>query len=445
MLMAGKAQLNEFSVSEVTQCVKQLIEGEPALGGIWVRGEASNVRLHSSGHLYLTLKDGHSQLAAAYFRFGRKRKPPVDGDALLVHGDVRVYEPRGQYQLIADDILKAGTGDLAARFEALKRTLHEEGLFSAELKVPLPMVPERIAVITSLSTAALQDVLNVLKRRAPYLDVILIPASVQGDAAPAELVGALKAADAYPGVELILMIRGGGSMEDLWCFNDEQLARTLAGVKRPVITGVGHEIDFTIVDFIADQRAPTPSAAAELAAPDVAELRAAVADQAGKLATSVARELGRAGDELARVFDQRVLRDVLGTLDTQEQDLDSLAEQLADCAARATMLAGEDTLDGYLEALSDPLAGRLEDISHLLPRLEADLLRSGRHGLEQIKSQLDAKDRILGSLDPQVPKKLGFALVWREDGTLVRDEKLVEQDEQLRIEVKHGELKAKRL
>ncbi|MBN2081759.1 exodeoxyribonuclease VII large subunit, partial [bacterium] len=218
--MDQPAERTELTVSELTRWIKQLIEGEPRLEHVWVRGEVSNVRLAGSGHLYFTLKDSQAQLRIAYFRYGQKRKPPADGEALMVHGDVRVYEARGEYQLIADDLIKAGVGDLAAQFEELKQKLAAEGLFDSERKVGRPRVPQQIAVVTGRATAALQDVLNVLKRRAPYLDIVLFPASVQGDGAPPELIAALKTADACPGIEVILLIRGGGSIEDLWCFND---------------------------------------------------------------------------------------------------------------------------------------------------------------------------------------------------------------------------------
>ncbi|HEM46767.1 MAG TPA: exodeoxyribonuclease VII large subunit, partial [Alphaproteobacteria bacterium] len=282
----------ELSVSELTRLVKGLVEGEPALAQVWVRGEASNVRLISSGHLYFTLKDENAELRVAYFAYAkRRRKPPADGEALLVHGDMRVYERRGEYQLVADDLVAAGKGDLAARFEALKQKLSDEGLFAEERKLAPPAVPRRVGIVTGAATAALQDVLNVLRRRAPYAGVVLFPASVQGDSAPPEIAAALQAADACPGIEVILLIRGGGSIEDLWCFNDEKLARALAEIRRPVITGVGHEIDFTIADFAADARAPTPSGAAELVAPDRRALLEALARTAARIGATMSREL----------------------------------------------------------------------------------------------------------------------------------------------------------
>ncbi len=435
----------ELTVSELTRCIRQLLEGDPQLRGVWVKGEASNVRLAGSGHLYFTLKDEGSQLAAAYFAYsaGRaKRQAPAEGELLLVHGDVRVYEPRGAYQLVADDLIPAGRGGLAARFEALKKQLFAEGLFAAERKVPLPAVPRNIAIVTGLATAALQDVLNVLARRAPYLAVTVFPASVQGEKAAGELIEALKAADACPGIELILLVRGGGSIEDLWCFNDENLARALAGIERPVITGVGHEIDFTIADFIADQRAPTPSAAAELAAPDAADLSAGVAGLVFELTRACLTQLDTAHESLARLFDRRLIRDALGELEQAGQGVDGAADGLARWAVTATELGSELVLGDYAERLARPVARRLEHAAHVLPLLRDDVLRAGRQGSADCSRHLSALAAQLKGLDPRAPKKLGFALVWGADGKLVRRPADAPSGAQLRIELAEGELDA---
>jgi exodeoxyribonuclease VII large subunit len=435
----------ELTVSELTRYIRAQLEGDPALRGVWVKGEASNVRLAGSGHLYFTLKDEGSQLATAYFAYGAgrsKRKAPADGELLLVHGDVRVYEPRGAYQLVADDLIPAGRGGLAARFEALKQKLNEEGLFDAARKVPLPAVPRKLAIVTGLATAALRDVLNVLARRAPYLEAVVFPAGVQGEKAAGELIAALRAADACPGIELILLVRGGGSIEDLWCFNDEALARALAQVTRPVITGVGHEIDFTIADFIADRRAPTPSAAAELAAPDAVELGAGVAALAAGLTRAGLGRLGGARDSLARLFDRRLIRDVLGELEQAGQGVDSAADALARWAAGATQLGTGRMLGDYAERLALPVVRKLERAGHMLPLLRDDVLRAGRQGLADRGQHTTALAARLNGLDPRAPKKLGFALVWDADGKLVRRPADAPAGARLRLELADGELGA---
>jgi exodeoxyribonuclease VII large subunit len=444
----GAAQAGELSVAQLTRLVKGLLEADPALRGVWVRGELSNIRLAGSGHLYFTLKDDAAQLKCAWFGYSRgSRRAPPEGSAALVHGDVRVYERNGEYQLVADDILLGGTGDLAARFEALKAKLAAEGLFDPARKRALPAVPRRIGIVTSPSTAALQDVLNVLRRRAPYLSAVLFPASVQGAAAPPEIIRALAAADACPGVEAVLLVRGGGSLEDLWCFNDEALARTVAAMQRPVVCGVGHEIDFTIADFAADLRAPTPSAAAELVAPDAADLRGAVEAQAQRLARTAGRGVEQAGAELARLFDRRVVRDVLGALDAEAQTVDALAAELADLAALRSGLSSAGAEPGYdaqLERLALPLLRSIEHFGHVLPRYADDLLRCGRVGLAQAAGGIrDASNKLAG-LDPRQPLKQGFALVWGPDGALVRAADAVPAGGRVRVQVQRGEFEAER-
>lgn len=441
---SGSGSASELTVSQLTRIVKTALESQPALRAIWVRGELSNIRLAGSGHLYFTLKDASAALKCAWFGYSRgSRKAPAEGSAALVHGDVRVYERNGEYQLVADDILLGGTGDLAARFEALKARLAAEGLFDAQRKQILPAVPQRIGIVTGLATAALQDVLNILRRRAPYLSVVLFPASVQGDAAAAELISALAAADHCPEIEAILLVRGGGSLEDLWCFNDESLARAISAMRRPVISGIGHEIDFTIADFVADMRAPTPSAAAELVAADGLELSGSVATAASQLSRAVSRNLQVAQQGLERLFDRRVLRDVLGALDSQTQALDAVADELAGLAAEYSGL--ERSESGYaaqLERLTLPLLRRLDHYSHTLPRWSDDLLRCGRTGLGTHAGELRDLSNRLAGLDPRQPLKQGFALVWSVDGTLVRSATQVPGGSELRIQLGQGEIQA---
>lgn len=434
----------EFTVSEVNAYLKRLFEADSALKSVWIAGEASNVKLHASGHLYFSIKDANSQLRVAYFRFGRRARPPADGDALLVHGDVKVYERRGEYQLIADDFIKAGAGNLAAKFEELKKKLHGEGLFADEHKVPLPAVPRRIGIITSPSTAALRDVLNVLSRRAPYLEAVLFPASVQGEAAAPTIISALKAADRCPGVEVILLVRGGGSIEDLWCFNDEQLARALAQVERPVISGVGHEIDYTIVDFVADKRAPTPSAAAELAAPDVRDLAAAVDRSALALVAEARDVVAKRRDDVARLFDRRVVRDVVDALDSHGQGVDDLAGDMAQALAGAVQLGEGSALELLASRLAHRMARELAEVQAAQPRQEAALAQAAGRQLAEQGARLDALGRNLYAIDPEAPLRLGFALVWDEAKQLVRDASKVSPGARLKVDVKRGSFTARR-
>ncbi|MFH1539972.1 MAG: exodeoxyribonuclease VII large subunit, partial [bacterium] len=263
-----------YSITELTSLVKTLLESESGLQDVWVAGEVSNLTRHGSGHVYFSLKDENSQMRAVMFRGHAQDGAAEMEEGMMVQalGSVGVYEKRGEYQLYVRRVRPAGLGALFVKFEELKKKLAAEGLFDAERKKPLPEFPWKMAVCTSPTGAAVRDVLNVIERRFPAVEVVIVPAIVQGGEAPASIVGALERADALPGVSVILLVRGGGSLEDLWGFNDERVARAIARCRTPVVSGVGHETDFTIADFTADVRAPTPSAAAEIAVPSMEEV-----------------------------------------------------------------------------------------------------------------------------------------------------------------------------
>ncbi len=264
-----------WTVAELTARIRALLEGDESLQDVAVSGEISNMTRARSGHWYFTLKDANASLRCVMWRSaaGRQRFVPQEGDAVQALGHIGLYEPRGEYQLYATQLRPLGVGELYAQFEQLKRALEAEGLFDEARKRPLPAFPHIIGVVTSPQAAAFQDVCNVLRRRYPLAQVWLSPAAVQGMDAPAELRAALARLNARAEVDVILLIRGGGSIEDLWAFNDEALARAIAASRLPVVSGVGHETDFSIADFVADLRAPTPSAAAELVTPDLGEVQ----------------------------------------------------------------------------------------------------------------------------------------------------------------------------
>ena len=295
--------MRTFSVRELTRYIRDLFEADEILDDVWVRGEVSNLTKARSGHWYFTVKDSDAQLRCVMFRNAARgvRADVRAGDEILAHGRVSVYEARGEYQLYADQIeALGGLGDLHLRFEALKAKLDAEGLFDRGRKRPIPAFPAQIGVVTSPSAAAWHDMQNVLRRRFPLAEVALSPTLVQGAEAPAQIVRALERLNQYTDADVIIMARGGGSLEDLWCFNDEEVARAVAASRIPVISGIGHEIDFTIVDFVADLRAPTPSAAAELATPnrddlllDNDRLRIGLASALGDSLSERTRELGR--------------------------------------------------------------------------------------------------------------------------------------------------------
>jgi len=264
-----------LTVSELNRYVRQLLESDDVLQGVWVRGEISNLSRPKSGHIYLTLKDDTASLRCVIWRTqaAQLRVPLRDGQAIEALGSIGVYEQGGQYQLYISAVRAVGEGFLYQEFLRLKAKLEAEGLFEPERKRPIPQWPKRIGVVTSPTGAALQDMLNTLRSRFPLAEVLLAPCSVQGEAAPLEIVDAVVALNRIPNLDVILVARGGGSMEDLWAFNDERVVRTIAASAVPVITGVGHETDFTLVDFVADLRAPTPTGAAVQATPNMADLK----------------------------------------------------------------------------------------------------------------------------------------------------------------------------
>lgn len=296
-----------FSVSAITAYIKKRLDVDLTLQDLWLEGEISNWRPAPSGHVYFTLKDAGASMRCVMWRSTLSRLsylPAGDGEAVLAHGHISVYEPSGQYQFYVDELEPVGLGALQAQFDQLKARLAQEGLFDEARKRPLPAFPGRIGVVTSPAGAVLRDILNVLRRRYPLAEVILSPTQVQGEDAPPQIVNALQAVSRVEGVDVIILARGGGSLEDLWAFNDERVARAVAASPVPVVCGVGHETDFTIADFAADLRAPTPSAAAELVAPDRAELARRLSDLrrqlVGNLGEAIAhRRRGLAGEARA--------------------------------------------------------------------------------------------------------------------------------------------------
>ncbi len=292
-LFGGPTISEPFTVSQLTGHIRRLFEDDPVLDDVWVEGEVSNFSRASSGHCYFTLKDAGAQVPCVMWRNVADAQDyfPAGGDLVLAHGNVSVYEAGGRYQLYVDRVQPAGVGNLYLEFERLKAQLEAEGLFDPQRKRPLPPLPHRIGVVTSPTAAALRDILNVLGRRYPLAEVLLSPTQVQGEAAPMQIAAAIEALNARSDVDVIIIARGGGSLEDLWAFNDERVARAVAASRIPTMCGVGHETDFSLADFAADVRAPTPSAAAEMVAPDQMELRTYVTGLSAALAAALRVEI----------------------------------------------------------------------------------------------------------------------------------------------------------
>ncbi len=345
---------NYFTVSQITSYIKELFDLDYALQDLWVEGEVSNFSQSAAGHIYFTLKDEEARLACVMWRSlaAQQTYIPRDGEAVLAHGHISVYEARGTYQLYVDAVQPAGLGALYLQFEALKRRLEAEGLFAAERKRPLPPFPRRLGVVTSPTGAAIRDILRVLGRRYPLVEVILSPTLVQGDEAPPQIVAAIEALNRHTDVEAIIVARGGGSLEELMPFNDERVARAIYSSRVPVISGVGHETDFTIADFVADVRAPTPSAAAEVAVPDREELKATVNARRGRLAQLLQSQI----EERRRALRQR------------ERDLRRFSPQARINAYRQRV---DEATRAAIFSLRHQLALRREQLRGLVLQLES--------------------------------------------------------------------------
>ena len=325
-------QQHIFSVTEVNHLVKLLLDNEPMLQNVAVRGELSNYKIYPSGHHYFTLKDAEGALRCVMFKgqAGRLRFRPENGMKVVVTGRVTVFPRDGAYQLYCNTLTPEGVGDLAVAFEQLKAKLYEEGLFDHAHKKPLPAYPRRIAVITSSAGAAVHDMIRILRRRYPLAKVILLPVRVQGAEAPPEIVGAIRYANKWKIGDVIITGRGGGSIEDLWAFNDERVARAIYKSEIPVISAVGHEPDVTISDFVADARASTPSNAAEIAVPDQVELRRFLRDCEERLAQSETARLEMLRKHLDALAAKRVLRDQMAYVQDKRMELLHLQQRLGD-------------------------------------------------------------------------------------------------------------------
>jgi exodeoxyribonuclease VII large subunit len=415
-----------LSVAELTRSIRGILETK--FRAVWVQGEISNYKLHPSGHQYFTLKDQRAQISCIIWRdaMAPLRQPIADGAQVQVFGTVTVFEARGQYQLNVQVLQPRGLGVLQARFEALKRKLEAEGLFAAERKRPLPAFPRKIGIVTSPTGAAIRDILNVLRRRAPWLSILINPVRVQGSGAAQEIAVAIRELatpnDRFAPVDLIVVARGGGSLEDLWEFNEEIVARTIADVLVPVVSAVGHEIDFTICDFVADLRAPTPSAAAELIVPDIVDLRRRIE----VLARGIGRELlQRLRDGQQRIDHvQDMLRRCLShKIDNCKRALIHMARTLA---------ARSPTRELALRR------NRFVDLRRRFAELPARVLENARHRFREIEAVL----RVLG---PDATLRRGYSITTDDRGKLIRRVASVRRQMRIRTRVVDGEFESEAL
>ena len=433
-----------YTVSRLNREARILIER--GLGFIWVQAEMSNLSRPSSGHWYFSLKDGDAQVRCAMFRQRNVLCQATPRDGLLVLARVRVslYEPRGEFQLVVEHLEEAGEGELRRRFELLKAKLQREGLFEAARKRPLPALPRRIGIVTSPTGAALRDILNIARRRFPAVSLLIYPVPVQGGAAAGQIAAAIAAASLRAECDVLIVSRGGGSLEDLWAFNDERVARALAACRIPTVSGIGHEVDFTIADFVADVRAPTPSGAVEIALPDQREWLERLTVLRRRCAGAVLRRVAECNQKhdwlrgrLWQCHPGVVLAHQAQRLDDFEQRLRHLARSALERRAARLHAARR-----HLWQLS-PAARLRELVSrrlHLTMRLSASI----RRRLDEARGRRDVVVRALNAVSPLATLERGYAIVTRAaDGTLVRDAAQVSQGERIRARLMSGEIEAR--
>ncbi|UUY10691.1 exodeoxyribonuclease VII large subunit [Pseudomonas sp. J452] len=426
-----------LSVSQLNNRARLLLED--VFAQIWVEGEISNLAKPASGHLYFTLKDSQAQVRCALFRqnASRVRQALRDGLAVKVRGKVSLFEGRGDYQLILDSVEPAGDGALRLAFEALKEKLAGEGLFSTENKIALPAHPQRIGIISSPTGAVIRDIISVFRRRAPQVALTLIPTAVQGREATAQIVRALQLADTQ-GFDALILARGGGSLEDLWCFNEEAVARAVAACKTPIVSAVGHETDVSISDFVADVRAPTPSAAAELLAPDSSDLRHRLDNLKRRL---LLRMQGRLAHERLRLDGMaRRLRHPGERLRQQAQRLDDLDMRLRRAFAQQLHSRGERLarLDTRLAAQHPGrslalLRQRLDSLAERLPRAALGQLRERRQKLASLMQNLHI-------VSPLATLGRGYSILLDERGQAIRSAAQTRPGQRLKARLGEGEL-----
>ena len=432
-----------FTVSALNREARRLIEG--SFGTIWVEGEISNLARPSSGHMYWTLKDDSAQVRCAMFRQSNRslKFAPANGQQILARGRVGLYEARGEFQLIIDYVEEAGEGLLRRQFEELKRKLAAEGLFDTDRKKLLPTLPRRIGVITSPSGAAVRDIVTILRRRFPAVRVLVYPTAVQGQKAAAEIAQTLELADRRGDCDLLILARGGGSLEDLWSFNEEVVARALAVLATPVISGVGHEVDFTIADFVADVRAPTPSGAAEIAVPDRSEWLSLVGALAQRLPRAAAQQLADAKGLLGGLA-HRLARSHPGIqLRESNQRLDDLEVRLR--------LGWQRVLDrrrGRLTTLTAGLRGATprRQLAQLKERCRwgaRELARAMTERLAHQRTRLELAARALQAVSPLATLDRGYAIVSNQaDGSVLTDAVSVASGARIEVHLARGELSA---
>lgn len=431
-----------FTVSKLNRFVKHILDSE--IGQIWLSAEISNFVAASSGHWYFTLKDSKAQIKAAMFKGANRRVlvKPKEGDHVLIRGNVGLYEARGDYQLIVEHLEQEGTGRLKQQFEALKQKLAYEGLFAPEVKTPIPERPRTIGVITSATGAAIQDTLSVLKRRNPTIKVIVYPAQVQGIEAPAHLIKAIQKANLRNEVDVLLLTRGGGSLEDLWCFNDETLARCIFNSELPIVSAVGHEIDFTIADFVADLRAATPSAAAEILSYSSDESLSRMTHLQDKMRALLLHSLSHKQRNLDLLQTRIQHQHPKNQIQQQWQQLDNLVFSLQN-SFQLKLTKTRNQLELLNTKFKQYSPDKVLPIhQHHLADLERRLFNAMKNKLTTGKKELASTCQLLDTVSPLGTLARGYSISFKED-KVVRNKKELATGDTLKTRLLDGIVESK--
>jgi exodeoxyribonuclease VII large subunit len=433
------AQRKIYSVYDITSEIKRSLD---RLGIVWIQGEISNFKRHSSGHLYFSLKDQKAQMKAAFFRNNNMylKFRPEDGMEVLVRGRLSVYEPRGDYQIIVEYMEPVGVGSLQLAFDQLKEKLRKDGLFDETHKVPLPLLPHKVGIVTSPTGAAIRDMLRILKRRNASLDVLLYPAKVQGAGAAEEIAAGIRYLNSRHDIDVIIVGRGGGSIEDLWAFNEEMVAQAIYRSDIPLISAVGHEVDFTIADFVADLRAPTPSAAAEMVSGAREDLRTSVNSLRGRLAQAIRRAIERRRLSLERLAHNKAFTVAPNKIRDLQQRFDENTLRMAQAMQRFT------SANRHRERL---LAMRLNSLDlHRIIYHKKDILARSRQGLisairARVNHERSRFEIAVGKVDVLSPLSIlrrGFALCRDAKGAIIKSASGVARGDEVRVTLAAGEL-----
>ncbi|OEF95522.1 exodeoxyribonuclease VII large subunit [Vulcanibacillus modesticaldus] len=432
-----------FSIIELTSYIKSVLDDDSVLANIWVRGEISNFTHHSSGHMYFTLKDESSRLRAIMFAGNNRflKFIPKNGTKVLARGYISIYERDGQYQFYVQEMQPDGIGQLYLAFEQLKQKLEAEGLFAQEKKKALPSFPQTIGIITSSTGAAIRDMITTIKRRYPLINLLIFPVLVQGKDAAKSIADAIEQMNNYEGVDLLIVGRGGGSIEELWAFNEEIVARSIYQSQIPVISAVGHETDFTIADFVADVRAATPTAAAELAVPNIEELKNRITYFENRLEGQFYKTLEEAKSSLMKLLNSIVFRRPKQYLLENSQRLDHLETRLHHSLANNTSIHREKLLIVYHKLLQEKPEQKLANQKERLNHLTKQLIREIGVIKEIYQKNLDIK---LGQLDALSPLKVmqrGYAIAYDEsEKKLLKSIKDVQPGDLIKVHLYDGKL-----